>query len=417
MPHHAEEDPMSFSQLASSIAESPTLKLNEEARLLRERGESVIHLGIGEPKNRTPEAAVAAATAVLQKGEVKYTSTDGTPGLKRAILGYTARNYGRTVEPANVIVSSGAKQSLFNLLYALLDPQDEVVLLAPYWVSYPEITRMCRAVPVVVTAADGGFRPTLAEVERALTPRSKALICNSPNNPSGVMYDDDFVAGLVRLCETRGIWLVMDDIYHKLVFDGRRAPSAWSFTTRGIEETKVVLINGVAKTFGMTGFRIGWAVANRALVAVMTNIQSQTTTCSSAVLQAGAEGALNGDPGVIETLRECMQFNRDVTLAGLARITGVRCARPDGTFYCLPDFRAVEPDSVKLSQFLLEKARVVTVPGREFGMEGHLRLSYAGTERDLVDGLARMRWALDPAAPAEIEFGGRRHVRDWTLVA
>jgi aspartate aminotransferase len=407
---------MSFSQLASSIAESPTLKLNEEARLLREKGESVIHLGIGEPKNKTPEGAITRAASVLQKGEVKYSSTDGTPGLKRAIIRYTAENYGRTVEPANVIVSSGAKQSLFNLLFALLDPQDEVVLLAPYWVSYPEIARMCRAVPVVVTAADGGFRPSLAEVERALTPRSKVLICNSPNNPSGVMYDDDFVAGLVRLCEQRGVWLVMDDIYHQLVFDGRRAPSALAFTDRSIEDTHVVLINGVAKTYGMTGFRIGWAVAARALVAVMTNIQSQTTTCSSTVLQAGAEGALEGDPALVTDLRDCMQFNRDMTLAGLARIPGVRCAKPDGTFYCLPDFRAVEPDSVKLSQFLLEKARVVTVPGREFGMEGHLRLSYAGAEKDLVDGLARMRWAVDPASPAEIEFGGQRRVRDWTRI-
>jgi aspartate aminotransferase len=404
---------MGLSQLARSITESPTLKLSEEARVLRARGEAVINLGIGEPKNRTPEAAIAAAAAVLNQGDVKYSSTGGTPGLKQAILRYTEAHYGRAVQPANVIVSSGAKQALFNLLYALLDPQDEVVLLAPYWVSYPEMTRMCRGVPVVVTAADGGFRPGLAEVEGALTPRTKVVLCNSPNNPSGVMYDETFVRGLVELCERRDLWLVMDDIYHRLVFDDRRAPSAWSFTGRDIEQTKVVLVNGVAKTWGMTGFRIGWTVAGRELVAVLTNIQSQTTTCSSTVLQAGAEAALNGDPAVVETLRCTMQEHRDLVLQGLAAIPGVRCTKPDGTFYCLPDLRAIDRDSMRLSQFLLRKALVVTVPGREFGMEGHLRLSYAGAREGLVEAMARLRWALDPSAPAEIRIGERTCARDW----
>jgi aspartate aminotransferase len=404
---------MGLSQLARSIAESPTLKLSEEARLLRARGEAVINLGIGEPKNRTPDAAIAAAAAVLSRGEVKYSSTDGTPGLKQAILRYTEEHYGRAAAPANVIVSSGAKQALFNLLYALLDPQDEVVLLAPYWVSYPEMTRMCRGVPVVVTAADGGFRPALAEVEQALTPRTKAVICNSPNNPSGVMYDDGFVQGLVELCERRGIWLVMDDIYHRLVFDGRRAPSAWGYTGRDLEQTKVVLINGVAKTWGMTGFRIGWTVACRELVAVLTNIQSQTTTCSSTVLQAGAEAALNGDPGEVEALRRQMQEHRDLVLAGLAAIPGVRCTRPDGTFYCLPDLSALDRDSMRLSELLLRRALVVAVPGREFGMEGHLRLSYAGGSEGLVEAMARLRWALDPSSPATIRIGERTCTRDW----
>ena len=404
---------MGLSQIASSIAESPTLKLNEEARLLRAKGEAVIHLGIGEPRNKTPDAAIASAAAVLNQGEVKYSSTDGTPGLKQAIIRYTEANYGRKVIPANIIVSSGAKQSLFNLLYALLDPQDEAVLLAPYWVSYPEITRMCRGVPVVVTAADGGFRPSLAEVERAITPRTKAILCNSPNNPSGVMYDEGFIQGLVEFCERLDIYLLMDDIYHKLVFDGRQAVPAWRYTDRDVESTKVVLVNGVAKTYGMTGFRIGWTVASRELVAVMTNIQSQTTTCSSTVLQAGAEGALNGDQGVVETLRRAMQENRDLVLRGLASIPGVRCAKPDGTFYCLPDFRALDGDSMRLSEFLLEKALLVTVPGREFGMEGHLRLSYAGSQQDLVEAIARLKWALDPSSPPEIQIGQRRCVRDW----
>jgi aspartate aminotransferase len=404
---------MGLSQLARSIAESPTLKLSQEARVLRARGEPVINLGIGEPQNPTPPAAVAAAIAELQRGQVKYGSTDGTPGLKQAILRYTEEHCGHAAEPANVIVSSGAKQSLFNLFYALLDPQDEAVLLAPYWVSYPEMVRMCRGVPVVVTAGDGGFRPGLAEVEAALTPRSKVVVCNSPNNPSGVMYDDAFVRGLVELCERRDLWLVMDDIYHRLVFDGRRAPSAWSFTDRELEQSKIVLINGVAKTWGMTGFRIGWTVARRDLVAVLTNIQSQTTTCSSTVLQAGARAAIEGDAAEVEALRLQMQEHRDLVLAGLAAIPGLRCAKPDGTFYCLPDVRAVDGDSMRLSQLLLRRALVVTVPGREFGMEGHLRLSYAGAREGLLEAMARLRWALDPASPATIRMGERACTRDW----
>jgi aspartate aminotransferase len=403
---------MGLSQLARSIAESPTLKLSAEARALSARGEPVVNLAIGEPKNPTPPAAVAAAVAELQRGDVKYAATDGTPGLKRAILRYTEEHYGHAAQPANVIVSSGAKQSLFNLLYAVLDPQDEVVLLAPYWVSYPEMTRMCRAVPVVVAAGDGGFRPSLAEVESALTPRSKVVVCNSPNNPSGVMYDDAFVRGLVELCERRDLWLVMDDIYHRLVFDGRRASSAWSFTGRDLEQTKIVLINGVAKTWGMTGFRIGWTVARRDLVAVLTNIQSQTTTCSSTVLQAGAQAAIEGDAGVVEALRSQMQEHRDLVLAGLAAIPGVRCAKPDGTFYCLPDMSAVDRDSMRLCERLLRQALVVTVPGREFGMEGHLRLSYAGARAGLVEAMARLRWALDPSSPATIRIGERTCTRD-----
>ena len=198
---------MGLSQLASSIAESPTLKLNEEARILRAKGEAVIHLGIGEPKNKTPEAAIASAAALLNQGDVKYSSTDGTPGLKQAILRYTEANYGRTVSPANVIVSSGAKQSIFNLLYALLAPQDEVVLLAPYWVSYPEITRMCRGVPVIVTAADGGFRPSLAEFERALTPRTKIVAVTQMSNVLGAAPP---IKDIVRVAHAHGVPVLVD---------------------------------------------------------------------------------------------------------------------------------------------------------------------------------------------------------------
>ena len=404
---------MGISLLAKSIAESPTLKLNEEARLLREKGEAVIHLGIGEPKNKAPIAAILSSAAKLSVGDVKYCPTDGTPSLKKAIVRYTEEAYDKVVGAENVIVSSGAKQSLFNLLYCLLNPQDEVIVLAPYWVSYPEMIRMVYGVPVIVTPEDGSFVPHFEEIEKAVTSNTRAILLNSPNNPSGAVFPDELVAKIVDLCERKNIWLIADDIYHKLVFDGAKPAPGWKFTHKDIESTHVIVVNGISKLYGMTGFRIGWTVANRALVQTMANVQAQTTSCASPVMQAGAEGALNGLQGQVESLRLTIQNNRDVMMQELASFSGVRCHKPQGTFYCLPDFSAYEKDSVKLCQFLLEKARVVTVPGREFGMEGHLRLSYAGTVKDVTEGVARMKWALDAKAPSEIYIGDRKMVRDW----
>jgi aspartate aminotransferase len=404
---------MSISTLAQSIAESPTLRLNEEARLLREKGLPVTHLGAGEPKNKTPIAAILSSAAKLVNGDVKYVPTDGIPSLKKAIIRYTEENYGRAVAPENVIVSSGAKQAVYNVLFSILNPQDEVIIPAPYWVSYPEMVKMVYGVPITVAPEDGGYHPRMADLRRAVSPATRAIIINSPNNPSGVMYSEAFVAEIVEFCEQKNIYLITDDIYHKLVFDGKRAPSAYAHTGRDVDESRVIVINGISKLYGMTGFRIGWTIAGRKLVEVMTNVQAQTTSCASLVMQAGAEGALTGLQSTVEGLRLTIENNRDVALQELQSFTGVKCVKPDGTFYCFPDFRAYYKDSVALSDFLLKKALVVTVPGREFGMEGHLRLSYAGSIKDITEGIARIKWALDPNSPNEIYIGDRRMVRDW----
>jgi len=220
---------MSISQLARSIAESPTLKLNEEARILREKGQPVIHLGIGEPKNKAPINAILASATRLKDGDVKYAPADGLPSLKKAIIRYTEENYGRLVAPENVIVSAGAKQSIYNLLFSIVNPQEEVILLAPYWVSYPEMVKMVYGIPVIVTPEDGTFHPRMEDIEAAVSSYTKAIIVNSPNNPSGVMYSEQFIAEIVDFCERKGIYLIMDDIYHKLVFDGKRALSAYHY--------------------------------------------------------------------------------------------------------------------------------------------------------------------------------------------
>lgn len=404
---------MNVSQLARSIAESPTLKLNEQARLLKEKGEAVIHLGAGEPKNKAPISAILSAAAKLNAADIKYTPTDGIPSLKKAIIRYTEENYDRLVGPENVIVSAGAKQSVYNILYTVINPQDEVIILAPYWVSYPEMVKMVYGVPVIVTPEDGSFYPRMEDVLKAVSTYTRAIIVNSPNNPSGVMYSDDFIAQIVEFCEQKGIYLIMDDIYHKLVFDGKVAPSCYKYTKKDIESTHIIVVNGVSKLYGMTGFRIGWAIASRRLVEIMTNVQSQITSCTSVLLQAAAEGALTGLQSVVESLRLTLENNRNIMMQELQSFNGIRVTKPDGTYYCLPDFRAYSNNSVELSQFLLKKALVVTVPGKEFGMEGHLRLSYAGSAKDITEGIARIKWALDPNSPNEIYIGDRKLVRDW----
>jgi aspartate aminotransferase len=253
----------------------------------------------------------------------------------------------------------------------------------------------------------------MEDVLEAVSSYTKAIIVNSPNNPSGVVYPKEFIQEIVAFCEKKGIYLLMDDIYHKLVFDRVVAEPAYQFTSQDIESTRVIVINGVSKLYGMTGFRIGWVVANRKLVEVMTNVQAQTTSCPAAILQAAAEGALNGLQTYVESLRLTIENNRNVTLQELKTFSGIRIVKPEGTFYCLPDFRAYSDDSVEISDFLLRKALVVTVPGVEFGMEGFVRLSYAGSVKDITEGIARMKWALDPNSPKEIYIGERKLIRDW----
>ncbi|MCX6060393.1 MAG: pyridoxal phosphate-dependent aminotransferase [Chloroflexi bacterium] len=404
---------MKLSKLASDIAESPTLALNEEARILRERGEAVINLGIGEPKNKTPISAVLASGAKLTSGEVKYTPPDGLPSMKKAVIRYTEESYNRLVAPENVIITNGAKQSLFNIFYSILNPQDEVIVIAPYWVSYPEMIKMCLAIPVIVTPEDGTFTPRFEDIERAVTSSTRAIIVNSPNNPSGAIYPAELIGKIVELCERKGIFMICDDIYHKLTFDRNVAPPAYSFTKKDIENSHVIVVNGVAKLYGMTGFRVGWVIAPRELVKVMTNVLAQTTSCVSPIAQAAAEGALNGLQSVVEALRLQIQNNRDVILQEMKTFTGARLIEPKGTFYALPDLRAFNGNSIELSKFLLKKALVVTVPGKEFGMEGHIRISFAGSVKEITEGIARIKWALDQTSPNEIFIGDKKMIRDW----
>ncbi len=405
---------MSISQLAKSIPASPTLALNDTARILKEKGEAVIHLGGGEPKSKAPIDAILSASAKLNSAEIKYTPTEGILPLRQAVVRYTEENYGHLTTTKNILISNGAKQSLSVLLLSIVDPQDEVIVLAPYWVSYPEMIKLAYGKPVIVTPEDGGLEPSMDDITRAVGSYTKAIIVNSPSNPSGAIYSKALIAELVKYCEKKDIYLIMDDIYHKLVFDGYEWTSPYQFAKANEVKSKLIVVNGVSKAYAMTGFRIGWTIANTKIIEAMNNIQAQTTSCASALLQVAAVGALNGIQSGVESLRTTLQNNRDIMINELRTIDGVRVEKPGGTFYCFPDFSAYEKSAAKLSKLLLDKVRVVTVPGNEFGMDGHLRLSYCGSIKDIKEGVERIKWALDPKAPNEIFIGDRKLVRDWS---
>jgi len=404
---------MSISLIGKSISESATLRLNEIAAVLRAKGEPVIHLGGGEPKTKAPLDAILQAVSLLNSAEVRYTPADGIPELKQAVIRYTQDFYDRKVEPENVIISGGAKQAIMVALQAILNPQEECIFPAPYWVSYPEMCKLIGAVPVPVYPEDGTFYPRIQDIERVVTAYTKCVIINSPNNPTGAMYSEDFIRDIVEFCEKRNLYLIMDDIYHRLIFDGRKPINCYEYAKDLGENSKLILINGISKQYSMTGFRIGWAVANKNLIRVMTNIQGHQTSGPSVVLQKAAVGALNGTQSGVENLRRTLENNRNVMMERLNAFDGVRAYKPDGTFYCFVDFSHYEKDSRKLSEFLLEKVRVLTVPGVEFGLEGFLRLSTCGSIKDITEGIERIKWALDPNSPNELYIGERKLVRDW----
>lgn len=404
---------MSISQIARTISESVTLKLNEKATILRQKGDPVIHLGGGEPKTKAPLDAIIAAAAHLNTGEIRYTPPDGIPALKQAIIRYTEEYYNRKVEPENVMAAGGAKQAIMLALQAVVNPQEEVIFPAPYWVSYPDMVRLCQGVPVPVPAEDGSFYPRLQDIEQRVGSYTRAIIINSPNNPTGAMYSREFIADIVEFCEKRDLYLIMDDIYHRLIFDHRKPINCYEFAKDLSENSKLIVVNGVSKQYAMTGFRIGWAVANKKLIETMTNIQAHQTSGPSIVLQKAAIGALNGIQSGVESLRATLENNRNVMIDHLNSFEGIRVTKPDGTFYCFADFSVYDKDSTRLSNFLIDKVQVLTVPGIEFGMDGFLRLSYCGSIKDITEGIERMKWALDLNSPNELYIGDRKLVRDW----
>jgi aspartate aminotransferase len=380
----------------AAVAPSATLAMAARAAKLRGEGHKVVPFSLGEPDFDTPAHIRDAAKAALDAGATHYTAVSGTPELKAAICAATEKHRGFRPSPGEVVVSCGAKHVLFNLALALYEPGDEVVIPAPYWVSYPEQVRMTGATPVIVeTTEASGFRMAPEALEAALTPRTKAVILCTPSNPTGAGYSKEHLLPLLEVLRRHDCWLVVDEIYAELTYDGFRHVSIPAIAPDFRDRT--VIVDGVSKTFAMTGWRVGWSIAPPALTKAVDTVQSQSTTNAAAVSQAAAVAALGGPRDSVEAMREAFSRRRIRMVEGLRKIPGVSCRMPEGAFYAFPDVRglygcrwkgetiATDEDA---SLWLLEEGHVATVAGTPFGAPGYLRLSYACSEDEIDRGLA-----------------------------
>lgn len=378
-----------------ALKASETMALSARARELRARGEHVVSFAAGEPDFDTPEHIRAAAIEAVHAGHTRYTEVAGVAPLREAIAAKLARENGVTYDPREIVVSNGAKHAIWNALFTLLEPGDEVLCPVPYWVTFPEIVRLIGAKPVPVAPAPGQYKVTPAELERALSPRTRLLVLNSPNNPSGAVYTRREIEALAEFVVRHDLQVLSDEIYETLVYGDAAHVSIASLGTELRERT--VLVNGVSKTWAMTGWRLGYAAAPREVADGMDRLQGQMTSNPSSVSQQAALKALTGDRGPALVMRDRFAARRDRMVARLRAIEGVRLVEPEGAFYAFPDVserirsaRNGVTDSATLCDYLIDEAKIVCVPGSAFGMEGHLRLSYAVSEREIDDGLDRL---------------------------
>jgi aspartate aminotransferase len=378
-----------------ALKPSETMVLSARARELRARGERVVSFAAGEPDFDTPEHIRAAAIEAIHAGHTRYTEVAGVAALREAIAAKLARDNGVKYDPREIVVSNGAKHAIWNALFTLLEPGDEVLCPVPYWVTFPEIVRLIGATPVAVQPAAGRYKVTPVELERALSPRTRLLVLNSPNNPSGAVYTRREIEALAEFVMRHDLQVLSDEIYETLVYGDAAHVSIASLGPDLRDRT--VLVNGVSKTWAMTGWRLGYAAAPREVADGMDRLQGQMTSNPSSVSQQAALRALTGDRGPALAMRDRFAARRDHMVARLRAIEGVRLAEPEGAFYAFPDvserIRAARngvTDSASLCDYLIDEAKIVCVPGAAFGMEGHLRLSYAVSEHDIDDGLDRL---------------------------
>jgi aspartate aminotransferase len=383
-----------------ALRPSETLALSARARELRAKGEKVVSFAAGEPDFDTPVHIQEAAIEAIRGGHHRYTDVGGVPALRAAIAEKLHKDNGVRYAPKEIVVANGAKHAIWNALFTLLEPGDEVLVPVPYWVTFPEIVRLAGGVPVFVAPAAGRTKVTAEELDRAATPRSRVLILNSPNNPSGAVYGLEEIQAIAALAERRDLTILSDEIYEQLVYGTARHVSVASVSEDARQRT--VLVNGVSKTWAMTGWRIGYSAAPAEIAEAMERLQGQSTSNPAAVSQQAALRALTGDRKPADEMKERFAARRDFLVRGIGAMRGVRLIPPEGAFYVFPDFseriRAARngvTDSAQLCDYLIDEAKVVCVPGSAFGMEGHVRISYAVSDKDLEEGLSRIVDALE----------------------
>ncbi len=405
-PSELSSAPGRVSRRVGGVAPSATLAIDAKAKQLKSQGVDVVGFGAGEPDFPTPAAIVEAAVAACRDPRNhRYTPTGGLPELKEAIVSKTARDSGYEIAPGNVLVTNGGKHSIYNAFAALLDPGDEVLVPAPYWTTYPEAIRLAGGVPVeVATAADAGFKVTVDQLESAATDRTKLLLFVSPSNPTGAVYNRDQIAEIGRLAVERGWWVLTDEIYEHLVYEGH-AQHSMPVVVPEIAD-RCVVSNGVAKTYAMTGWRVGWMIGPGDVVEAATNLQSHATSNVNNVAQRAAIAALNGDLVAVGEMRAAFDRRRRTIFKMLSEINGVSCVEPEGAFYAFPSFEAVlgrelrgsrPKTTLELAELVLEESRVAFVPGEAFGAPGYGRFSYALSDSDLVRGVERLAELLSEA--------------------
>jgi aspartate/methionine/tyrosine aminotransferase len=389
-----------ISRRIGAIAESATLKVDARAKALKAEGRPVIGFGAGEPDFPTPSYVVEAAVeACRDPRNHRYTPAGGLPELKQAIVDKTRRDSGYVVEPGQVVVTNGGKQAIYEAFATMLDPGDEVIVPAPYWTTYPEAIQLAGGVAVPVLADETqGYKVTVAQLEATRTDRTKVLLFVSPSNPTGAVYTADEIRAIGQWVEDHDLWVLTDEIYEHLVYDGVETgslPVLCPFLA-----DSCVVVNGVAKTYAMTGWRVGWLIAPKDLAAAAANLQSHATSNVSNVAQRAALAAGSGDLSAVDEMKAAFDRRRTTIVSMLNEIEGVVCPTPQGAFYAYPsvkgllgrtyDGRVVET-SADLAEYILEQAEVAVVPGEAFGSPGYLRLSYALGDDDLVEGITRLQ--------------------------
>lgn len=385
------------------LSESATLAISAKAKSLRAAGEDVVGFGAGEPDFATPAHIVEAAQRACADPELHhYSPAGGMPALKQAVVDKTARDTGLSADPEHVVIANGGKHALYNVFQALLDPGDEVLVPAPYWTSYPEQVALAGATPVAVgTRLEDAYRVTVEQLDAARSARTKAVVFTSPSNPTGAVHPPADVAAIGRWAADAGLWVITDEIYEHLVYSDAR------FASLPVEAPEVadrcVVVNGVAKTYAMTGWRVGWTIAPVELSAAMATLQSHATSNVCNIAQSAAVAALTGPQDEVAVMRDSYERRCAIAHERLSAIDGVVCPRPQGAFYAFPSVEGVlgrdiggrrVRSSAELCEALLDVAKVALVPGEAFGAPGHVRVSYALSQEELVEGLDRLAKAL-----------------------